>query len=242
MGNEAVAASIPTDDQGAAVVVPSRSRQAQRTKAMLIVFALVVATILGATWWSSLLSAEEQAYLGRWLAIESVKRNVPKEETLSTLIRELEFKQDHEVRLKFWTQPIDKVRSTFPLGALFPIRMTGPLIDSGEIAVVATPHPATLPESIKNHAPGAEITGRWKIENGQIDIEWDSNDSLFQSIRDKMSPYLYGVQIVRFSRDAHGTVTRNREDQITIQWIRPSSKFTGNMEPLQVWSRQSEKR
>ncbi|RLS41566.1 MAG: hypothetical protein DWH81_05845 [Planctomycetota bacterium] len=102
---------------------PSQQQpQHWRTKTFLIVFAAIMTAIWGSVWWSSLLSSEEESYLGRWVAIESEKRNVPKEETLSTLIREMEFKPDHEVRLRLWTK--HNIRLAFPKGALFPIRIT----------------------------------------------------------------------------------------------------------------------
>ena len=231
--------NIPLDKPLSKTDPSQQHPQRWRTKTFLIVFAAIVAAIWGSVWWFSLLSSEEELYLGRWVAIESEKRNVPKEETLSTLIRELEFKPDHEVRLRLWTK--DNIRLAFPKGALFPIRITGPAIDSGELSVVTAPHPATLPEALVSVPPGAEIIGRWSITYGQIDIVWDSNESITEFIRRKAHPITGGLLIIPSSRKAKGLLTRNWDDKITIQWVKESSKITGYVPPPQVWSRQQEK-
>ena len=168
----------------------------KRGTQFFIGIAFFSAVIYGVIWWSERLTVEEGAYLGHWVAIDSIKRYVPKEETLSTLIRELEFRPDHEVRLKLYTQPTDLMRNAYPRSAIYPLRITGPSVDSGEAAIVPSPHPATLPDSIVNTPAGAEITGRWKITNGQIDIVWDTNQSIYETINRKISPYL--VRLLHF--------------------------------------------
>jgi len=207
-------------------------------KRALVSLAVCSTVFYGIMTWSARLTPEEQMYAGRWVSIDSSSVTYPNGTTISTLLRELELMPGHEVRINIWLLGTETdVRRIFMFsarGALFPQGIRGPN------SVIVTPHPAILPDSVVKSSPSTEATGRWRIENGRVEIKWDLNISPIEQIHETYSRYTRTGMTIRTNTEANGTVTCNRDNQLTIQWIWKSSAINGYTPPPQVWSRQSD--
>ncbi len=186
------------------------------------------------TWWSNRLSPEEASFVGKWGAIESTSFPSPLGIPNEVCSRELELIPNREVRLKVWMS--GQVPFATPLlltapSALAPRRVIPPQSSTANPPPVKTPDSAKCP-------PQAEATGRWRVSNGQIHIDWDSKKSVFERLRNQISRYVSKVIVVSLSPFEHaGQVVRDA-DQLTINWKSRSAHFPAP--PPQIWSLQSD--
>ncbi len=203
-----------------------------------IFLACIVAAIGGMAWWVDGLSLEEQSLLGRWVAIDTLSSTTSKGTSSLTCYRELSLLPGHDVKLRIWAQGDPERVEMVPFlggrGYLHPQEATA------SASLSAIPLPMALPDSIvSTSAAPVNASGRWTIKDGRIEIEWDLDNSLLQRIRKKYDEIVHRTQVLYTSKKAGGLVTRDRDDQMAINWFSSPSRATRNTPPPQVWSRQN---
>lgn len=231
------AIAIP-DEQHVRGTSPIR-RQSRRWSiiAFTTFIACIAAAIGGMAWWDEHLSKEEQSILGRWGSIDTMSHTSPQGTSSLTCYRELKFLPGHEVQLRVWTQGDPKRVEMVPFlggrGYLYPQ-------EAGSKDSRTTPQlPAVLSESLDlSSVAQVNATGQWSIKNGQIEIEWNLDNTLFKKISAKYNEIIHRTQIIYTSKKARGSVTQDRDDQLTINWLTSPSRATHYTHPSQVWTRQ----
>jgi len=197
-----------------------------------------MAAIGGMAWWDDRLAPEEQSLLGRWVAIDTLSSSTSTGTSSLTCYRELSLLPGHEVQLRIWAQGDPERVEMVPFlggrGYLHPQEATA------SASLSAIPHPAALPDSIVSTAAApVNAAGRWTIKDGRIEIEWNLDNSPLQRIRKKYNEIVHRTQVIYTSRKAGGLVTRDRDDQMAINWFSSPSRVTRYTPPPQVWSRQN---
>ena len=227
-----------SDEHAAREASPVRQQsQCWPVISLFTFLACIMAAIGGMAWWDGGLSPEEQSLLGRWVAIDTLSSSTSKGTSSLTCHRELSLLPGHEVQLRIWAQGDPERVEMVPFlggrGYLHPQEATA------SASLPAIPHPAALPDSIVSTAAApVNAAGRWTIKDGRIEIEWNLDNSLVQRIRKKYDEIVLRTQVIYTSRKAGGLVTRDRDDQMTINWFSSPSRATRYTHPPQVWSRQ----
>ena len=145
--------NVPWDKPLSTIDPSQQQPQRWRTKTFLIVFAAIVTAIWGSVWWSNLLSSEERACLGRWVAIDTATDKLPNGSSSLTFYRELHFLSGHEVHLRVWAEgDPERVKMVPAFGGRACVY---PLMGDSSRIITTTPHPAVSPDSVVNVLPPA---------------------------------------------------------------------------------------